>query len=77
MFDSTFAGDNGQPFKLTSTVPPGTPPVPQPLYTPLVDPVTHNVSQITWQFPADFAFLPGSTVSFAIQASLAPGTTGR
>ncbi|NUP50751.1 MAG: hypothetical protein HOW97_26090 [Catenulispora sp.] len=74
VFDPTFAGDNGQPYTMTSTVPAGTPPVPTPVFTPIANTRTHTVTSLRWQFPADFQFLPGSTVTLSFQATLAAGT---
>ncbi|MFD0638213.1 DUF5979 domain-containing protein [Catenulispora yoronensis] len=75
VFDPTFAGDGGQPYTMTATVPSGTPAVPTPAFTPTADPTSHEVTELTWQFPADFLFLPGSVVTLSFQATLAPGTT--
>jgi uncharacterized repeat protein (TIGR01451 family) len=74
VFDPTFNGDNGQPFTVTADVPPGTPQPPAPAFTPVADPATHKITSLAWQFPASYAFLPGSRITISFQANLAPGT---
>ncbi len=76
VFDSTFAGDNGLPYTMTATVPAGQPAPPQPTFTPITDPTTHQVTQLQWQFPESSPFYPTSVVTFTFKAHLLPGTAG-
>ena len=73
VLDDSFSGPGGVPYTLTVTVPAGTPAAPDPVFDAVRDPVTNQITKLTWTFPSDFAFLPTSTASFGVQAKLAPG----
>ncbi len=72
LFDNTLNGDGGLPFRITSTVPAGTPALPAPTFTPVVDTATNRITALRWDWPADVSFYPTSTVAITFQARLDP-----
>lgn len=74
VFDDSFAGTNGNPFTVTTKVPVGAPAAPQPIYAATRDQATGKVTQLSWQYPDDFLFLPASSITFSFQAQLSAGT---
>ncbi len=78
-FDATFAGDDGQPYKITGVqVPDGTPALPTPEFTMTND--GDRVSELAFDFGTQangdpFLFAPGSTFTIQIRVGLEPGVT--
>ncbi|OIV37100.1 hypothetical protein BIV57_12735 [Mangrovactinospora gilvigrisea] len=76
-FNSSFQGDNGQPYKIINeSVPSGTPAVPTPVFTPTNS--GSRVSGLTWDFSKDDAgkawvLAPGATFTIEIHVTLEPG----
>ncbi|WP_328707700.1 DUF5979 domain-containing protein [Streptomyces mesophilus] len=76
-FVDTFAGDNGEPYKVINTaVPDGTPPVPAPEFTQTTS--GDRVSGLTWDFSQQangdpWVFAPGATLTIEIHVKLEPG----
>ncbi|WP_233415596.1 DUF5979 domain-containing protein [Streptomyces sp. N35] len=76
-FVDTFAGDNGEPYKVINTaVPDGTEPVPAPDFTQTTS--GDRISGLTWDFSKDadgkpWVFAPGATLTIEIHVKLEPG----
>ncbi|WP_190091949.1 DUF5979 domain-containing protein [Streptomyces melanogenes] len=73
-FDEAYAGDRGLPFKVTYTVPAGTPPPPDPVYEPGRGP-DGRVTALRWRWPS-WTMLPGAEIKITFQVKLAPGVPG-
>src|SRR5690606_37915712 len=71
--DETFAGDDGQPFRIVGAqVPDGTEPVPAPTFSTTTD--SDRVSGLVWTF-GEWVMRPGTTFRIQFQVRLAPGVT--
>jgi fimbrial isopeptide formation D2 family protein len=76
-FDDSFAGDNGEPYKIINQdVPSGTPAVPTPAFTETN--TGSRVSGLNWDFSKDsdgkaWVLAPGATFTIEIHVTLEPG----
>ncbi|WP_369377589.1 DUF5979 domain-containing protein [Streptomyces sp. cg36] len=73
-FDEAYAGDRGLPFKVTATVPAGTPQPPDPVYEPTRAP-DGRVTALRWRWPS-WTMLPGAEIKITFQVKPAPGVPG-
>ncbi|MEV6104417.1 DUF5979 domain-containing protein [Streptomyces sp. NPDC051940] len=78
-FVDTFAGDNGEPYKIIDVqVPDGTPPVPTPVFTPTIDGSRYSALQWDFSENADgspWVLAPGATFTIEIHVTLEAGVT--
>ncbi len=71
-FDNTFAGDDGNPYKITYSGPAGTSAPPAPQFTAVTDPTTNRITEVRWQFDPNYLLSPTAKITITFQGRLDP-----